>query len=213
MGLRVKICGITNLADALDAVEAGADALGFMFYDRSKRWVTADTVAKITSELPPFVLRVGVFVDPSPKTVREVADTCGLTALQFHGSEPPHFCLQFSLPVIKAIRLADKSSLSQLEQYQVSALLLDSAIAGQLGGTGEKGDWKLAREARKPGRRIILAGGLTPDNVADAVREVRPYGVDVSSGVEAVPGRKDSHKVAAFIRAARAAAEAVKDEL
>src|SRR5207247_186706 len=152
MQLRVKICGITNLVDALDAVKAGADALGFMFYDRSKRWVTADMVARITSELPPFVLRVGVFVDPTPRTVREVTDTCGLTALQFHGSESPQFCSQFSLPVIKAIRLADKASLSQLEQYQISALLLDSALPGQLGGTGEKGDWQLAREARKSGR-------------------------------------------------------------
>jgi phosphoribosylanthranilate isomerase len=213
MQLRIKICGITNLRDALDAVNAGADALGFMFYERSKRWVTADMVARITSELPPFVLRVGVFVDASPRTVREVTDTCGLTALQFHGSESPQFCSQFSLPVIKAIRLADKASLTQLEQYQISALLLDSALPGQLGGSGEKGDWQLAREAKKSGHRIILAGGLAPDNVADAVREVRPYGVDVSSGVEAAPGRKDSQKVSAFILAARTAAEAVENEL
>ncbi len=213
MQLRVKICGITNLKDALAAVNAGADALGFMFYDRSKRRVTADAVAKITTELPPFVLRVGVFVDAAAETVREIADTCRLTALQFHGSESHQFCSQFSLPVIKAIRLEGKSSLSQLDQYQVSALLVDTALPGQLGGTGEKGDWQLAREATKLGHRIILAGGLTPENVADAVREVRPYGVDVSSGVEMAPGRKDAQKVRAFIRAARSAAEALKDEL
>jgi phosphoribosylanthranilate isomerase len=206
MQLRIKICGITNLQDALAAANAGADALGFMFYERSKRWVTADAVAKITRELPPFVLRVGVFVDASPETVRDIAGTCGLTALQFHGGESPQYCSRFSLPVIKAIRLADKSSLSQLADYETSALLLDSAVPGQLGGTGEKGDWQLAQEANKAGRRIILAGGLTPANVAQAVREVQPYGVDVSTGVESAPGRKDQQKVAAFIRAVRGAA-------
>ena len=203
MQLRIKICGITNPADALAAVEAGADALGFMFYDRSKRWVTTDVAAKITSELPPFILRVGVFVDPVADQVYETAEKCGLTTLQFHGSESPEFCSQFSLPVIKAFRIADQSSLDTLSTYQTSAWLLDSAVPDQLGGTGKTGDWALARAATKLGRPVILAGGLTPENVKQAVREVRPYGVDVSSGVESAPGRKDRQRLKLFVRAAR----------
>jgi phosphoribosylanthranilate isomerase len=203
MRLQIKICGITNLTDALAAVDAGADALGFMFYDRSKRWVTSDVVAKITRELPPFTLRVGVFVDAPADIVRKTAEVCGLTALQFHGAESPDFCCQFSLPVIKAVRVADTSSLDQLAFYQTSAWLLDSAVPDQLGGTGQTGDWGLARAATKLGRPVILAGGLTPENVKQAVREVRPYGVDVSSGVESTPGRKDSQRLKLFVRAAR----------
>jgi len=205
MRLRIKICGITNVSDALTAVDAGADALGFMFYERSKRYVTPDAVAEIVEQLPPFVMRVGVFVDPSAETVNETTSTCGITALQFHGSESPEFCGQFGLPVIKAFRILDKSSLDALPQYQTSAWLLDSDVPGQVGGTGKKFDWSLAQQATRLGRPVILAGGLTPENVATAVREVRPYGVDVSSGVELAPGRKDAHRVKAFIRAAREA--------
>jgi len=203
MRLRIKICGITNPRDAIAAVDAGADALGFMFYERSKRYVTPDAVAEIVEALPPFVMRVGVFVDPSMELVNETASTAGITALQFHGSESPEFCGQFGLPVIKAFRIADKSSLDQLSRYQISAWLLDSDVPGQLGGTGEKFDWSLAQQATKLGRPVILAGGLTPENVGAAVRDVRPYGVDVSSGVETVPGRKDAKKLQAFIRATR----------
>jgi phosphoribosylanthranilate isomerase len=203
MPLRVKICGITNLQDALAAVDAGADALGFMFYDRSKRSVASDVVAKISRELPPFILRVGVFVDASPDAIRRTAETCGLTALQFHGSESPEFCAQFNLPVIKAFRLADQTSLDGLSAYRTNAWLLDSAVPDQLGGTGQTGDWGLARAATKLGRPVILAGGLTPENVKQAVREVGPYGVDVSSGVESSPGRKDSQRLKLFVRSAR----------
>lgn len=206
MPLRIKICGITNAADAIAAVEAGADALGFMFYERSKRYVTPDAVAEIVAELPPFVMRVGVFVDPPLEIVNQTASTCGLTALQFHGAESPEFCAQFGLPVIKAFRVGDASSLEQLPTYQTSAWLLDSAVPGQLGGTGETLDWELARAAVKLGRPVILAGGLTPENVVQAVRQVRPYGVDVSSGVESAPGRKDHKLVKLFLRAARDAA-------
>jgi phosphoribosylanthranilate isomerase len=206
MQLRIKICGITNIEDALAAVNAGADALGFMFYERSKRFVTSETVAKISRELPPFVLRVGVFVDADKATVQTAMANCGLTALQFHGSETPDFCTGFALPAIKAFRIADRKSLEPLHGYRTNAWLLDSAVPGELGGTGEKFDWSVAREATRLGRPIIVAGGLTPENVAEAVREVRPYGVDVSSGVEVAPGRKDPAKVSAFIRAARAAA-------
>ena len=206
MQLRIKICGITNIQDALAAVNAGADALGFMFYERSKRFVTSETVAKISRELPPFVLRVGVFVDADKVAVQTAIGNCGLTALQFHGSETPGFCVSFALPVIKTFRIAGRNSLEPLRDYQTNAWLLDSAVPGELGGTGEKFDWSLAREATQFGRPIILAGGLTPENVADAVREVGPYGVDVSSGVEVAPGQKDPAKVAAFIHTARAAA-------
>ncbi len=205
MRLRIKICGITNVADAMAAVDAGADALGFMFYERSKRYVTPDAVAEIVEQLPPFVMRVGVFVDPPEETVNETTSTCGITALQFHGSESPEFCGQFGLPVIKAFRITDKNSLEALPRYQTSAWLLDSDVPGQFGGTGTKFDWSLAQRATSLGRPVILAGGLTPENVAAAVREVRPYGVDVSSGVELAPGRKDAQRMKAFIRAAREA--------
>lgn len=205
MRLRIKICGITNAADAMAAVNAGADALGFMFYERSKRYVTPDAVAEIVEELPPFVMRVGVFVDPSMDLVNETASTSGITALQFHGAETPEFCGQFGLPVIKAFRITDKSSLEALPRYQTSAWLVDSDVPGQWGGTGQTFDWSLAQQATKLGRPVILAGGLTPENVATAVRAVRPYGVDVSSGVEALPGRKAKEKVEAFIRSARGA--------
>jgi phosphoribosylanthranilate isomerase len=206
MQVRIKICGITNVADAIAAVEAGADAVGFMFYERSKRYVTPDAAAEIAAELPPFVVRVGVFVDPLSEIVNETASTSGLTALQFHGAESPEFCAQFGLPVIKAFRIADKSSLDQIPAYQTSAWLLDAAVPGQFGGTGETFEWQLARTATKLGRPVILAGGLTPENVVQAIREVHPYAVDVSSGVESSPGRKDSQRMRLFVRSVRDAA-------
>jgi phosphoribosylanthranilate isomerase len=206
MQLWIKICGITRPADAHAAVEAGADALGFMFYSGSKRYITPQAAVRITAELPPSILRVGVFVDPAAGEVEAIAKTCGLTALQFHGSETPQFCAGFSLPVIKAFPVANKSSLATLTNYEAKYWLLDSVVPGQLGGTGQKFDWALAREAAKFGRPVILAGGLTPENVGDAVREARPYGVDVSSGVEEAPGKKDAARMQAFIREAWAAA-------
>jgi phosphoribosylanthranilate isomerase len=206
MQLWIKICGITSAPDAHAAVNAGADALGFMFYNRSKRHVTPDTVARITRDLPPSVLRVGVFVDAVAEEVERTATACRLTALQFHGSESPEFCAGFSLPVIKAFRVANKSSLATLTKYDAKYWLLDSAVPGELGGTGQKFDWLLARDAAKLGRPVILAGGLTPQNVGDAVRQAYPFGVDVSTGVELAPGRKDVAKMTDFICAARAAA-------
>ncbi|MCI0747230.1 MAG: phosphoribosylanthranilate isomerase [Verrucomicrobia subdivision 3 bacterium] len=203
MRIHVKICGITNLPDALAAVEAGADALGFMCYERSKRFVATDLVASIARELPPFVFRVGVFVNAPEEAVRRAVEECGINALQFHGEETPEFCARFSLPVIKAFQLSDHKSLAPLERFQTNAWLLDAAAPGQRGGTGQSFDWSLAIEARRFGRPIILAGGLTPDNVAEAVRRVLPYGVDVSSGVELSPGRKDHTKIASFVNAAR----------
>ncbi len=205
MGLKIKICGITSLADALAAVEAGADALGFMFYQPSPRFLPFDAARKIISQLPPFVAKVGVFVDATEDFIRQAITECGLDTLQFHGGESPGFCRQFPLPTIKAFRVQGLESLQALPAYDTSAWLLDSFVPGQSGGTGTKFNWDLALEAKKLGRPVILAGGLTPENVAEAVRRVQPYGVDVASGVEAAPGKKDPAKVRAFIQAARAA--------
>jgi phosphoribosylanthranilate isomerase len=203
MSVKVKICGITNLADARAAVEAGADALGFMFFEISARRVDAAAAKKIIKALPPFVSKAGVFVNPSEDFVRDVIAQTGIDTLQFHGEETPAFCQQFSLPVIKAFRMQDRQSLKQLAGYETAAWLLDTFVEGKAGGTGQQFNWDLAVEARALGRPIILAGGLTPANAKQAVAKVRPFGVDVSSGVEASPGKKDPAKIRAFIQSAR----------
>jgi phosphoribosylanthranilate isomerase len=206
MNVRVKICGITRRDDALTAVAAGADALGFMFYERSPRFVAVEQAAAICRELPPLVTRVGVFVGASADFIRSTASACGLGAVQLHGGESPEFCRQFALPVIKAFRIRGPESLAGLAGYDTAAVLLDSYVPGQQGGTGARFDWSLAAETATAGRPIFLAGGLTAENVAEAVRAVRPYAVDVSSGVESAPGCKDPEKVRRFIAAVRAAA-------
>jgi phosphoribosylanthranilate isomerase len=200
MKTRVKICGITNLADAQAAVEAGADALGFIFYEKSPRFVSLKTAAEISKQLPSFIMRVGVFVNAPEDFVLKAIAECGLTMLQFHGDEPPEFCTQFGLMSMKAFRIRDEKSLEELPKYQTDAYVLDAFSSTTLGGTGEKFNWDLAVEAQKFGKPIFLAGGLTPENVAEAVRKVRPFGVDVSSGVEISPGKKEPEKVRAFIR-------------
>lgn len=203
MTARVKICGITNTEDGLAAAEAGADMVGFMFYEQSPRCVALREAAKISLSLPPFLLRVGVFVNPPADLVMQAISECHLTMLQFHGDEPSGFCTQFGLMSIKAIRIRDEASLQQLENYQTDAFLLDAHSPRGLGGTGEKFNWDLAVGAQKFGKPVFLAGGLTPENVANAVRTVRPFGVDVSSGVESAPGKKDPLKVKAFVAAAK----------
>ena len=203
MTTKVKICGITNLADALAAVEAGADALGFMFYEASPRFVPPKVAAEIVRALPPFVAKVGVFVNASADAVTSIVEECGLDTLQFHGDEPPEFCRRFRLKTIKAFRVRDARSLEQMAAYQSEAWLLDTFVAGKLGGTGEPFNWDLAREAGRRNSRVILAGGLTPANVAQAVRQVRPFAVDVSSGVELSLGTKDPARIRAFIAAAK----------
>jgi phosphoribosylanthranilate isomerase len=205
MTTRVKICGVTSVADALQAAEAGADMIGLNFYEGSPRHVAFEPAAEIAHSLPPFVLRVGVFVNPDEALVTRAIADCGLTILQFHGDETSDFCTQFGLMSLKAIRVRDAESLAQLAEYHTDGFLLDACSAAGLGGTGEKFNWDLAVEARKFGKPIFLAGGLTPENVAAAVRQVRPFGVDVSSGVELAPGKKDAAKVRAFIDAVRAA--------
>ena len=203
MSVRVKICGITSAEDAHAAVEAGADALGFIFYEPSPRCITPEQAAAIIAGLPTHVARVGVFVDADEITVRAPAVTAGLDTLQFHGSESPEFCARFNLRTIKAFRVKDSGSLGQLPDYGTDAWLLDSYVKGEPGGTGERFNWDLAVEAKRLGRPILLAGGLTPDNAAEAIAKVAPFGVDVSSRVEAAPGQKDSAKVAAFIASAK----------
>lgn len=177
-----------------------------MFYEQSPRNVSIPSVAKIARELPPFVSLVGVFVDPTEELIAEAQVECGLDALQFHGHESPAFCEQFANhKVIKSFRIQDAESLRALPAYQTAAWLLDSYVPGQLGGTGTEFNWDLACEAGKLGRPIILAGGLTARNVAEAVRKVQPYAIDVSSGVESAPGKKDPVKLREFITAARKA--------
>ncbi|GIW54942.1 MAG: N-(5'-phosphoribosyl)anthranilate isomerase [Nitrospiraceae bacterium] len=206
MACKIKICGITNATDARAAVEAGADALGFVFHRKSPRWVDAKVVKAIVSELPPFVLPVGVFVDEDAKVVRDLMDECGLALAQLHGDESASYCERLGRPVLKAIRLRDRGSFLALAEFQgraqVRGFVVDAFSEEAYGGTGQTADWNLAAEAAKAAR-ILLAGGLTPANVGEAIERVRPYGVDVSSGVEASPGKKDPEKIRAFVRAVR----------
>lgn len=209
MRTHVKICGITSVEDGIAAVEAGADALGFMFYPGSKRHVPVARAEEIIRELPPFTARVGVFVNATRDEIRRVLDEAGLDWVQLHGDEPRDLAWDLAPRVVKAFRVKDAASLAAMAGYPAQAYLLDSFVEGQLGGTGARFNWDLALEAKKFGKPIILAGGLTPENVALAVARARPFGLDVSSGVESAPGVKDSAKMARFVAAARAAASAL----
>jgi len=218
---RVKICGITNLEDARMAVEAGADALGFIFVEKTPRFVTPEQVAPIVRWLPPFVTPVGVFWDHPSGHVKAVAEACGLRALQFHGDEPPETLSGYSLPVIKTIKLPPASTIEGLPEFRVgelfgalkyrsvvSAVLLDTAVRWSEGERREPIEWKriaMAGMMRGPGTRmhVVLSGGLVPENVREAIEIVRPFAVDVNSGVEARPGKKDPGKVRQFISEAR----------
>ena len=191
------------MEDALAAVDAGADALGFMFYEPSPRYLSVEKAADIILDLPEQVARVGVFVDADAKTVRQTIETAGLDTLQFHGNESPRYCSQFEQRTIKAFRVKDRTTLAELPDYDTDAWLLDSYVKGLPGGTGEKFNWELAVEAKRLGKPILLAGGLTPDNAADAVGQVSPFGLDVSGGVEASPGVKDAAKMVGLITNAK----------
>jgi len=203
--LRVKVCGITCLDDALSAVESGADAIGLIFVEGTPRYVTPAVAAAIVAELPPFICPVGVFWDHPPAHVATIVAECGLGAVQLHGVEPPDVVAAAPVPVLKSIKVRDAQDLAQLDRYKPAAFLLDSPARWSEGEARAPIAWTLAREATARGR-VILAGGLTPETVSEAVRVARPWGVDVNSGVEAAPGRKDPAKVERFIRAARAAA-------
>ena len=198
--VKVKICGITNESDATAAVHAGADALGFIFYEGSPRYIKPERAAKIVARLPPFVITVGVFVNMPAEVIQEVQGTTGIHVVQLHGDESPEFCKKLDGPVIKALRVRDESWRVEAETYPVSALLLDTFVETQYGGTGKTFDWQLVKNSPY---RIILSGGLNPRNLAQAARIVRPYGIDTGSGVELEPGLKDHKKMEDFLETAR----------
>jgi len=202
--IKIKICGITNLDDALFASEYGADALGFNFYKKSPRYIEPQKAAEIIAQLPPFVMPVGVFVNEREDRIREIQHLTCIQAVQLHGDESPEFCQRFEGRVIKAFQVKDKESLKAMAHYRVGAFLLDSYREGMRGGTGVTFDWHLAVVAKTFGK-IILAGGLTPENVTEAVKLVQPYGVDVAGGVEKEHGIKDQGKVKKFITEVRRA--------
>jgi phosphoribosylanthranilate isomerase len=203
MATRIKICGITRGQDAVTAAELGAHAVGLMFYEDSPRFVSVDQANKVIGVLPPFVTRVGVFVNPVEQQVHLILGALRLDLLQFHGDETPQFCARFGLPYIKAVRVRKGMDLLQyaFRYHDAKGLLLDAHSESAYGGTGEAFDWSLI-----PGNLplpIILSGGLNAANVARAIRQVRPWAVDVSSGVESAKGIKDAAKIAAFIKETR----------
>jgi phosphoribosylanthranilate isomerase len=206
MSLKIKICGITNQEDADIAIQEGADALGFVFYPQSPRYVQPAVAQHIIASLPPFVVPVGVFVNQDLDMVKRVFDDCGLALAQLHGDESPGFCESLHRPVLRAIRLRGRSSFLALAEWKgrigVRGFIVDTFSDTAYGGTGHTTDWSLAAEVAKAAP-MLLAGGLTPGNVQEAIRQVRPYGVDVSSGVERSPGQKDPDKIRGFIQAVR----------
>ncbi len=197
---RIKICGITNMIDALAAAELGVDMLGFIFYDKSKRYVELKAVRSIVNELPGSILKVGVFVDEERGKVLDIARDVSLDILQFHGDETPEYCAFFKdeYKVMKAFRVKDSASLRKVNDYIADYYLFDTYLKSSAGGTGKTFDWKLLKdfEVLKP---FILSGGLDPDNVGKAIVEVAPYGVDVSTGVESSPGKKDIGLLKKFV--------------
>lgn len=198
----VKICGITNLEDAEFAVECGVDALGFVFYKKSPRFIAPEIAASIISRLPSSLEKVGVFVNEPAEKINTIAEKAGLTIAQLHGDEPPEIIRRMKIPVIKAIRIRSGETLPAMENYSVKAFLLDS-FTDSYGGSGRTFDWGIALEAKRYGE-IIVSGGLTPANVEEAIKRVKPFGVDVSSGVELAPGKKDKNKVLQFVKRAKA---------
>jgi phosphoribosylanthranilate isomerase len=201
----VKICGITNLEDALAAVEAGADALGFNFYALSPRYIAPVAARWIVEQLPEKVMSVGVFVNAGgPDEVARIADEVGLKGVQLHGDESPEYASALAGRfVIKALRVGDDFTPQHVREYETDAILLDAFAKEARGGTGRVVDWSVAREVSKFCPKLFLAGGLSPENVSDAIAAVRPFAVDACSSLESVPGRKERERVRAFIAAAR----------
>ncbi|MBN2036637.1 MAG: phosphoribosylanthranilate isomerase [Chitinispirillaceae bacterium] len=204
MPIRIKICGITRFEDAKIASSVGVDALGFIFYRKSPRHVSPEEAALIIRQLPPFVSRVGVFVDEELDKVIAIARATGVDTVQLHGTESPRYCSKVPLPVIKAFSIGPDTDLSLLEQYHVSGFLLDTWASGQHGGTGKPFDWSIAKSACVKYSRIIIAGGLNPSNIEEALETVHPYGVDINSGVEVKPGIKNPRKMLDAVRIVRA---------
>lgn len=202
----MKVCGITSPEDAVAVVEAGADAIGLVFWPHSPRAVTVERARAIGDALPPFVVRVGVFVDASRDEMARIADEARLDLLQLHGDEPPEACADLPRRALKAVRVGDGFAPGDALRYEgrVAGLLLDTKAPGAPGGTGRAFDWSLARGVREGSRFLLLAGGLTPENVRAALAAVRPDGVDASSSLESAPGKKDHARVRAFVDAVRA---------
>ncbi len=200
--VRVKICGITTVEDALLAVEAGADAIGLVFHDKSPRYIFPEQAAAVVRALPPFVQAVGLFVNAELDFVNASADLCRLDLVQLHGDETPDFCDKVNRRVLKAFRIKDITSLDPIRSYRIAGHLLDAYSPKAYGGTGKTFNWEIAKAAKIYGP-VVLAGGLTPDNVRKAVESVAPYAVDVSGGVESAPGKKDPEKVREFVRRAK----------
>ena len=198
---RVKVCGITNPEDALCAVRLGATALGFVFYEKSPRFVAPEEAGEIIRQIPPFVTKVGVFVNAGADYLREAKNIAGFDIYQFHGDETPEFCVTFGEEYIKAIRVKDAGSLDAVKLYDTDAFLFDTYSPDAYGGTGENFSWDVLARRKLEDKFVILSGGLNPDNVRDAIRAVGPYAVDVSSGVENSPGRKDHTKLERFMEA------------
>ncbi len=201
--LRVKICGLTRLEDALWAVKLGAHALGFIFYPKSPRYIPPEQARRLISQLPPYVTTVGVFVNASREEVTKIVEATGIDLVQLHGQENPEFCSYFFPKVVKAFRVRDRNDLKEIPYYQkvVRAILLDTFVPGAPGGTGRVFDWSLALEAQKYFLPVVLAGGLNPENIAEAVKTVKPAAVDVNSGIEIAPGIKDLQRLKALFKA------------
>ncbi len=198
----IKICGITNLEDALEAIDAGADALGFNFYQQSPRYIDPEAAEDMLQDIPPSIARVGVFVNEGEELVRDLSQILRLDYLQFHGDETPYYCEQFATPYWKAFRLNDDKSLELMKKFHPEAYLIDAFSEGAYGGTGKLANWELAKKAKSIGK-IILAGGLNPENVREAIETVAPFGVDVASGVEVSSGKKSAELMARFVENAR----------
>ena len=199
--MKIKLCGMTNREDTMNAVALGVSAVGFIFYEHSPRHISPEHVEAIMLDMPPLVHAVGVFVNESYDTIQSVASRCKLSCIQLHGNEPPEFCTQFSLPVVKAISVNDATDIEKIPQYKgcVSGILLDTKVKNVYGGTGKTFDWGLALKAKDYDTPFMLSGGITIDNIDDAMRMVNPYGVDVCSGVEKEPGKKDYKKMHALM--------------
>jgi phosphoribosylanthranilate isomerase len=201
---RVKICGIGSPEESIAACAAGASMLGLNFWPQSRRFVDVDTAIAIAATVPTEVVRVGLFVNAGTDTVRAILQDVPLDLLQFHGDESPGFCRQFDKAFVKAFRLKDHAVLNQIPDYldhREHPFLVDAFVPNELGGTGVVANWDLAAKACRLGERMILAGGLTPANVEDAIKRVRPWAVDVASGVETTDGRKDPQQMAQFVEA------------
>jgi len=203
MMTKIKICGITNMEDALAAVKLGADALGFVFYKESKRYIKPNVASEIARSLPPFVKKIGVFTNEDHGAIKDITGEVKLDLLQIHGDETPEYCNRLESPYIKAFRLRNEATLSEINEYSTNYLLFDTYSKDEYGGTGHAFDWNLLKGKPFENKYVILSGGLNPGNVGEAISLLNPYAVDVSSGVEEFPGKKDIEKINKFIEAVK----------